>query len=156
MGLVDRWQNEAVLVDPIKLGKLPQTKLASVVRLYLVNNELCEKGEGRLYRSVMCGLRYYVVPCLTDWQRHPVHAGNGDHDVVERGSQIMDASPTISGMLGGNSAMRTILTRCWPGSKSSSITGLAKSDSKRARYSLKSLRMWCLAHSAFDLASLKV
>jgi hypothetical protein len=74
MGLVDRWQNEAVLVDTIKLGKFPQTKPASVVRLYLVNNELCEKG-GRpslsfrnvrtsiLCRSVSCRLATPSGPC---------------------------------------------------------------------------------------------
>jgi hypothetical protein len=41
-----------------------------------------------LYRFVMSVMRY-VVPCFTDWQGDPVEAGNFDHDVVKRGSQIM-------------------------------------------------------------------
>jgi hypothetical protein len=93
MGLVDRRQNQAMLVDTIKLGKFPQQKLTSLVRLYLVKDERREVGEGLLYRSVMCGLRYYVVPRSADWQGHPVHAGNSDHDVVERGSQVMNGIP---------------------------------------------------------------
>jgi hypothetical protein len=28
-----------------------------------------------------------------DWQGHPVHAGNSDHDVVERGLQVMNGIP---------------------------------------------------------------
>jgi hypothetical protein len=93
MGLVDRRQNQAMLVDTIKLGKFPQQKLTSLVRLYLVKDERREVGEGLLYRSVMCGLRYYVVPRSADWQGHPVHAGNSDHDVVERGLQVMNGIP---------------------------------------------------------------
>lgn len=64
MGLVDRRQNQAMLVDTIKLGKFPQQKLTSLVRLYLLKDERREVGEGLLYRSVMCGLRYYVVPAF--------------------------------------------------------------------------------------------
>src|SRR5262245_19063234 len=84
MGLVNCRQDQAMLVDTIKLRKLPQPKLTSVVRLYLVDNERCEGGEGRLYRSVMCGLRYYVLPRFADWQADPFQAGNRDHDVVKR------------------------------------------------------------------------
>src|SRR5262249_40163298 len=54
----------------------------------LVNNELREVGLARLYRSVMLGIRY-VSPCFTDRQRDPIEAGNCDHDVVKRGSQVM-------------------------------------------------------------------
>ena len=90
MGLPGRWQDQAMLVDTIKFGKFPQQKLTSLVRLYLVNDECREIGEGRLYRSVMCGLRYYIVPRFANWQGHPIQAGNSDHDVIERGSQIMN------------------------------------------------------------------
>jgi len=93
MGLGDRRKDQAVLVDTIKLGKFPEVELTSVVRLYLVNNERCEIGEGQLYRSVMLGLRYYVVPRFANWQGHLVIAGNRDHDVVECGSQIMNGVP---------------------------------------------------------------
>jgi len=94
--LVERFNdgfNQAMLVDTIKLGKFPQQKLTSLVRLYLLKDERREVGEGLLYRSVMCGLRYYVVPRSADWQGHPVHAGNSDHDVVERGSQVVNGIP---------------------------------------------------------------
>jgi hypothetical protein len=90
MGLIGRRQNQAMLVDTIKLGKLPQPKLTSMVRLYLVNDERREVRDGVFYRSVMCGLQYYVVPRFAHRQGHPVNAGNCDHDVVERGSQVMN------------------------------------------------------------------
>jgi len=90
IGLIGRWQNQTMLVDTIKLGKFPQQKLASLVRLYFVHNERREVGNGLFYRSIMCGLRYYIVPRFADWQGHPVYAGNGDYDVVECGSQIMN------------------------------------------------------------------
>jgi hypothetical protein len=93
MGFGDRRKDQAMLVDTIKLGKFPEVKSTSMVRLYLVKNELCKTGEGRLYRSVMCGLQYYIVPRFADGQGDPVHAGNSDDDVVERGSQIMDSVP---------------------------------------------------------------
>jgi hypothetical protein len=89
MGLVGCWQNQAMLVDTIKHGKLPQAKLTSAVRLYFVNNKLREAGVGRLYSSVMLGLRY-VVQCFADWQGNPIQPGNCDHDVVECGSQVMN------------------------------------------------------------------
>jgi hypothetical protein len=93
MGLVNCRQNQAMLVDTIKLRKLPQPKLTSAVRLYVVDNERCEGGEGRFYRSVAWALRYYVVPRFAEWQGDPVHAGNGDDDVVESGSQIVNGIP---------------------------------------------------------------
>jgi hypothetical protein len=48
MGLVGRRKGQAMLVDTIKLGKFPQAKLTSAVRLYLIENERCG---GRLFVS---------------------------------------------------------------------------------------------------------
>ena len=93
MGLPGRRQDQAMLVDTIKLGKFPQQKLTSLVRLYHVNNEPREVGHVCLHRSVMFGLRYYVVPRFTNRQGHPIPACNCDHDVVERGSQVMNGIP---------------------------------------------------------------
>lgn len=88
-GLVDRRNDQAMLVDTIKLGEFPQQKLTSLVRLYHVENELRELGHSRLYRSVMSG-RYYLVPRFGRGQRHPFLAGYCDHDVIECGSQVMN------------------------------------------------------------------
>jgi hypothetical protein len=93
MGLVGRRKGQAMLVDTIKLGKFPQAKLTSAVRLYLIENERCQLGDGYLYRSLVLGFRYYVIPRFANWQRHLVIAGNCDHDVVERGSQVVNRIP---------------------------------------------------------------
>jgi hypothetical protein len=156
MGLVVCRQNQAMLVDTVKLGKFPQPKLTSVVRLYFVNDERGEVGEFRLYRSVMLGLRYYVVPRSADWQGHPFYAGNSDHDVIERGSQIVNGVPDYQRNAGRELCYADNLGALCSGLKSSSMTSCVRSDFKRAPYSSTSLWMWPLAHWAFDLASLKV
>ena len=93
VGLMDRGQDQSMLVETVQLGKLPEHKLTSMVRLYLIDDKVREVGVGSHYRSIMAVLRYYVVPRSAHGERHGFNSGHADGDIVEGGPQVVDDVP---------------------------------------------------------------
>lgn len=112
-GDIDRRDDELVLVDVVQFPQFPDLKLASRVRLYFVENELGEIGQGLLYRSIGGRFKFHVVPFFTSRETQPIYvdARNINDDVVECRPQVMNCIPDNERDLGWKRGGRVDLER---------------------------------------------
>lgn len=92
---------ELVLVDVVKLRQFPDLKLASRVRLYLIEDEIGEPWQLAPYRFVP--LRgFYLGSFLFDRKADPIRidAGKIHHDIIEGRPQIVNSVPNDHGEFG--------------------------------------------------------
>jgi hypothetical protein len=81
---------ELMLIDVVQGGNLPNLKIPSLVRLYLIDNEIGQIGRGFLYASIWLG-GYNIVPFSACRKRNPIIARNSiDGYVIQSDPQIMN------------------------------------------------------------------